>query len=130
MVSTAKFWREQASRYNLVGTHCTKCGRFFFPPRIMCPNCRRGGSIESYKFRGTGEVVTYTAVYQAPRNLNRQTPYLLAIIRLDEGARLLSEVICDPEEISTGMRVRSVFRKIGEEGEKGIIYYGTKFVPA
>jgi uncharacterized OB-fold protein len=130
MVSTAKFWREQASRYNLEGTHCSNCGSYFFPPRIICPNCRRDGTIEPYKFNGTGEVVTYTTVYQAPKNLNRQTPYVLAIIKLDEGPRLLSEVICEPEEIHTGMRVRSVFRKIGEEGEKGIIYYGTKFVPA
>jgi len=96
----------------------------------MCPKCRRVGNIEPYKFNGTGEVVTYTTVYQAPRNPNRQMPYTLAIIKLDEGPRLLSEVICEPEEISTGMRVRSVFRKIGEEGERGMIYYGTKFVPA
>jgi len=75
-------------------------------------------------------VVTYTTVYQAPGNNNRQIPYTLAIIKLDEGARLLSEVICEPEAIHTGMRVRAVFRKLGEEGARGIIYYGTKFVPA
>jgi len=75
-------------------------------------------------------VVTYTTVHQATRNLNRQIPYTLAIIRLDEGAQLLSEVICKPEEIHTGMRVQAVFRRLGEEGERGIIYYGTKFVPA
>ncbi len=130
MASTAKFWREQAARYNLEGTHCVNCGTFFYPPRIICPKCRRHGNIETYKFKGTGEVVTYSTVHQAPRNLNRQIPYTLAIIELDEGPRLLSEVICEPEEISIGMRVRNVFRKIGEEDEKGIIYYGTKFVPA
>jgi len=130
MASTAKFWREQESRYNLEGTHCTNCGRFFFPPRSVCPECRRKGIIELHKFKGTGEVVTYTTVYQAPRSLNRQTPYTLAIIKLDEGPRMLSEVICEPEAISIGMRVRAVFRKLGEEGERGIIYYGTKFVPA
>jgi hypothetical protein len=43
---------------------------------------------------------------------------------------MLSEVICEPEAINTGMRVRAVFRKLGEEGDRGIIYYGTKFVPA
>lgn len=83
-----------------------------------------------YKFEGTGEVVTYTTVYQAPKNNNRKTPYTLAIIELDEGTRMLSEVICEPAQISTGMCVRAVFRKLGEEGERGIIYYGTKFVPA
>ena len=75
-------------------------------------------------------MVTYTTVYQAPRSRNRRTPYNLAIILLDEGTRMLSEVICEPEEMRTGMRVRAVFRKLGDEGERGIIYYGTKFVPA
>jgi len=42
---------------------------------------------------------------------------------------MLSEVVCKPEEVSEGMKVRAVFRKLGEEGEEGIIYYGTKFVP-
>ena len=128
MASTAKFWREQESRYNLQGTHCTSCDKFFYPPRSVCPHCRRKGAFEPYKFKGTGEIVTYTTVYQAPKNHNRRSPYTLAIIKLDEGARLLSEVICEPESISTGMRVRSVFRKLRADGEEGIIYYGTKFV--
>ena len=130
MASTAKFWRNQKHRYNLEGTHCLSCDSLFFPPRFVCPKCRRKGNVEPYKFKGTGEIVTYTTVYQAPKNPNRRTPYTLAIIKLDEGPRLLSEVICEQGEINIGTRVRSVFRKIGEEGEKGIIYYGTKFVPA
>ncbi len=130
MTSTAKFWREQESRYNLEGTRCTNCGSYFFPPRSVCPHCRRKGSIVPHQFKGTGEVVTYTTVYQAPRNNNRQVPFNLAIIKLDEGSRLLSEVVCEPDALRTGLRVRAVFRKLGEEGERGIIYYGTKFVPA
>lgn len=130
MASTAKFWRDQESRYNLEGTRCSTCGSFFFPPRSVCPKCRRKGVIQPYRFKGTGTVVTYTTVYQAPKHNHRQIPYTLAIIELDEGTRMLSEVICEPGKISTGMRVRAVFRKLGEEGERGIIYYGTKFVPA
>jgi len=130
MAATAKFWRWQESRYNLEGTRCTNCGSYFFPPRSVCPQCRRKGVIKPYKFKGTGAVVTYTTVYQAPKSPNRRTPYNLAIIQLDEGTRMLSEVICEPEEMRTGMRLRAVFRKLGDEGERGIIYYGTKFVPA
>lgn len=130
MTATAKFWREQESRYNLEGTRCTNCGSYFFPPRSVCPHCRRKGSIVPHKFNGSGEVVTYTTLYQAPRNSNRQVPFNLAIIKLDEGSRLLSEVVCEPDALRIGLRVRAVFRKLGEEGERGIIYYGTKFVPA
>ena len=41
----------------------------------------------------------------------------------------MSQVVCDPDEIDIGTRVRAIFRRIGEDGEKGIIYYGTKFAP-
>ncbi len=57
------------------------------------------------------------------------TPYVLAIVQLDEGPRLTAQIVCDPLDVKIGMRVRSVFRKLGEEGQDGVIYYGTKFVP-
>ena len=128
MAVSAKFWREQEARYNLVGSHCKNCDAFYFPPREICPKCRRKGKMERYKFKGTGKILTYTIVHR-PNSVGR-SPYILAIIELDEGTRMLSEVICKPEEVSEGMKVRAVFRKLGEEGEEGIIYYGTKFVPA
>jgi len=130
LAATARFWRELSHRYNLVGTHCRKCDSYFFPPRDICPKCRRGGDIEEYKFMGVGEVVTFTVVHQGKKSLNRRLPYVLAIVRLEEGPCLLAEVMCDPEEMRVGMKVRAAFRKIGEDGERGIIYYGTKFVPA
>ena len=95
----------------------------------MCPNCRRDGNIESHKFEGKGEVVTYTVIHTAAKGFEMQTPYNLAIIKLDEGASLTAQVICHQDEMKIGMRVHSVFRKLGEESEKGMIYYGTKFVP-
>jgi len=84
---------------------------------------------EPYKFRGSGEVQTYTIVHSSTKDFKKLTPYILAIIKLDEGPFLTSQVICDHNDIRIGMKVRSVFRKLGEEGEKGMIYYGTKFVP-
>ncbi|MCW7078705.1 MAG: Zn-ribbon domain-containing OB-fold protein [Canidatus Methanoxibalbensis ujae] len=128
MKVSAKFWREQDARYNLEGTRCLNCGSYFFPPRSVCPRCRRKGKIERYRFSGTGRVLTYSVVHQP--NACLRSPYIIAIIELDEGVKVLSEVICGEDEIKTDLRVKAVFRKLGEDGEKGIIYYGTKFVPA
>ncbi|RJS68299.1 Zn-ribbon domain-containing OB-fold protein [ANME-2 cluster archaeon] len=125
-----RFWRHISSRYNLIGTRCNTCGKYYFPPRTMCPNCRRDGSIEEYRFKGHGEVVTYTIIHTASEGFNILTPYSLAIIQLDEGPRMTGQVVCDPDEIMIGMRVKPVFRKLGEDGDAGIIYYGTKFIPA
>jgi len=86
--------------------------------------------MEEYKFKGTGSVVTFTTIYTATEDFDRQTPYNLAIIRLDEGPRLTGQVVSPADKVKIGMRVRPVFRILGKEGDRGIIYYGTKFVPA
>jgi hypothetical protein len=46
-----------------------------------------------------------------------------------KGARIISQVVCDPSEAKIGMRVKSTFRRIATDGERGIIHYGTKFMP-
>lgn len=130
MSSVPRFWRNLASRYNLEGTHCKECENYFYPPRNFCVNCRRSGQIEHYKFKGTGEIVTYTIIRTAAEGFESQVPYTLAIIKLDEGSRMTAQIVGDPKKMYIGMRVRSVFRKLGEGGERGMIYYGTKFVPA
>lgn len=95
----------------------------------MCPNCRRGAHLEEYTFKGTGTVVTYTTIYNATEFFERLTPYVLAIIQLDEGPRVTGQMVSSPEGVRIGMRVRPVFRILGKEGDRGIIYYGTKFAP-
>ncbi len=35
---------------------------------------------------------------------------------------------CEPEHVKPGMKVKSVFRKLGEDSESGILHYGTKFI--
>ncbi|MFQ6063159.1 MAG: Zn-ribbon domain-containing OB-fold protein [Methanosarcinales archaeon] len=128
-MSVPRFWREISNRYNLIGNYCESCGSYYFPPRNLCPTCRRDSKIKPYKFKGKGEVVTYTIIHTTSEQFKKQTPYVLAIIRLEEGTNITSQVVCDPNEIYIGMKVKSVFRKLGEDGDKGIIYYGTKFVP-
>lgn len=80
--------------------------------------------------KGIGTVVTYSVVYQSYGTFEKMVPYVVAIIKLEEGPRLTAQVVCSPEEIKVGLKVRSVFRKIGkEEDPADMIQYGTKFVP-
>ena len=58
-MSVPRFWRKQTNRYNLIGTKCETCGTYYFPPRTLCPKCRREGKIVDYKFKGTGKIVTF-----------------------------------------------------------------------
>ncbi len=131
-MTVARFWRENSARYNLVGVKCGNCGKVFFPPRTICPECRRLsiGKMEPYKLRGEGEVFTFSIVHDAPSQLELQKPYIMAIIEMTEGVRITAQIIdCDPAEVHIGMKVRATMRKIREEGASGIIHYGYKFIP-
>lgn len=128
-----RFWREIPSRYNLLGSKCGTCGTLDFPPRTICPKCGRKslGKMEKVKLSGRGKVVTYTVVHDAPPDFDMMKPYVLAIIEMNEGVRLTSQIIdAEPDEVTIGMPVEACFRKLGEEGEAGVIHYGHKFRPA
>ncbi len=124
-----RFWRCIPQRYNLIGTHCTSCDEYYFPPRNICPNCRRGAQLEEYRFKGTGTVITFTTIYNSTEDFEMHTPYNLGIIELDEGPRLTGQIVSTKGNVKIGMRVKPVFRILGKEGDRGIIYYGTKFAP-
>ena len=128
-MTVARFWRRLKNLYNLIGTHCEKCDGYYYPLRNLCPKCRRSSRSVPFKFKGLGEVMTYTIVHSSTKDFEKQTPYILAIIKLVEGPHLTSQVICDHKDIHIGMKVKSAFRKLGEESDKGMLYYGTKFVP-
>lgn len=153
-MTVARFWREQKNRYNLLGTKCNNCGRTFFPPREICVDCHRKsiGKMENLKLKGNGEVLSYSIIHEASDAHINLVPYAIAIIELDEGAKITGQVVnanCEGEldqeetqtvistqdtekrdrkkEIKIGSRVKTVFRKITEDGKAGIIHYGYKF---
>jgi len=131
-MAVARFWRENASRYNLIGSRCTVCGSAHFPPREVCPTCGRRsiGKMEELKLSGEGEVLTYSIVHEAPSQLEMQKPYVIAIVQMAEGVRVTGQVIdVEPDEVKIGMRVRTTLRKLSEDGAAGTIHYGYKFMP-
>jgi uncharacterized OB-fold protein len=132
MATAPRFWRENPSRYNLVGFKCNSCGRYYFPRRTICPVCHRRsvGKIEEVKLKGTGKVFSVTEVHDALEEHTLAKPYLVAIVEFDEGPKVTGQVIdCDPCDVQIGTPVRATLRKLSEEGPSGIIHYGYKFVP-
>ncbi len=125
--SVPLFWRLRESKYRMVGTRCATCNSFYFPPRYLCPKCRREGKIENFQFSGNGEIVSYTVIRTAPSGFEKQMPYVVAIVRLDEGPNITGQIVGDINEVEIGKRVCPVFRKMYEDGPGGLIIYGFKF---
>lgn len=83
---------------------------------------------------GKGRVYTYTiisgmsALPEYTRQAKVQQQYIVAIVQLDEGPRIISQLVdVSRDEIEVGMKVAMVFRRIYEE--EGVIRYGYKFKP-
>ena len=80
----AQIWRRIRSIYNVQGNKCETCETYFFPPRPVCPTCRRKGKLMDYVFKGLGSIYSFTVVRQAPDDFKRQMPYVIAQVELDE----------------------------------------------
>lgn len=110
------FW-DAAKRHELLIPRCRKCNSFFWYPRPACPTCWEE-DWEWVAVKGTGRVHTYTIVRQ-PQNpaFNDDVPYVYAIIQLDEGVRMISNVIkCNvPDGVKVDMRVKVVFDDVTPE---------------
>ncbi len=123
-------WRRFGERYRLQGIVCKSCGRAFFPVRSVCPYCRRKGKVEVIEFSGRGEVYSYTVVRSAPAGFEVYTPYIVGLVKLEEGPLVISQIVdCDPEEMYIGAPVEACFRRIRAYGSEGIVCYGFKFRP-
>jgi len=122
-------WRIKKQRYALVGEVCPHCAAKIFPPRDICPECGDEAK-DHYQFSGRGEVYSYTTLYNAPAGYEEQAPYTVAMVQLEEGPLVTAQLTdIDVKEPQVGMPVEMVTRKLGSEGDRGILIYGYKFRP-
>lgn len=71
---------------------CTSCGRAFFYPRSSCPYCG-AGNVEWFVSSGRGRLHTYVISHRAAPGFEAQVPYAIAVVELDEGPRMLSNIV-------------------------------------
>ncbi len=128
-MEVSRHWRLRQQRYALVGEVCPHCEVKIFPPRDICPDCGREARTE-YQFSGRGEVYSFTTVHDAPAGHEAYAPYTVAVVRLEEGPRVTAQLTdLGDQPVEIGMPVEMVTRKIGEDGERGMLVYAYKFRP-
>lgn len=105
------FW-EGCRRHELLIQKCHDCQKLNFYPKMYCAHCL-SSNMEWIKARGKGKVYSHMTVYSyQPTEFAEDVPYVVAIIELDEGVRLMSNVVgCRPEEVCCDMEVEVVFEK-------------------
>lgn len=108
---TQPFWAGCAEG-KLLLQRCANCGAYRHPPSPTCPQCLSAAH-DWVAASGRGTVYTFTVVREARRGWEALTPYVLAVIALDEGPRILTNLgDVAPEKVAIGMPVEVMFEAL------------------
>ena len=106
------FW-EATGRGELALQRCSQCDTVIWYPRGLCPNCL-SSDIAWFTASGRGVVYSFTISRKGDGAFREASPFVLAYVELDEGPRILTNVVdVDLETIRIGMPVRAVFQETG-----------------
>jgi uncharacterized OB-fold protein len=102
---TAPFW-DATREQRLLLQWCRACERPVFYPREVCPVCL-STALEWRESPGEGTVYAVTVEHRAQQpGLASWAPYAVALVELDEGVRMLTNVIgIQPDRVAIGQRV-------------------------
>ena len=109
---TRPYW-EAAREGRLVVQECRGCGQIRHPPLPACPRCH--GKDQGWREVSGGGTVYSRTVVRHPTHvaLADQVPYVVALVELAEGPRLVTGITgCAPEDVTVGMRVQVTFREV------------------
>ena len=124
-MEVARYWRTTDQRYRLTGEVDKKTGQTFISPR-------GGRNAEPKQMSGRGEVYSFTTIHAPPAGFEKFAPYMVALVRLDEGPLVTAQLTdMDEAEAKIGMKVEMVTRVLREDGDdgRGMLVYGYKFRP-
>jgi uncharacterized OB-fold protein len=103
------FW-EGCQQGKLLLQYCIECQRYQFYPRLYCMQCG-SNSLRWVEASGHGVIYSYTIIHQnkSPEFVH-DTPYNVAIVQLEEGPRMLSNIVdVDLTELRVDLPVTVVF---------------------
>jgi len=113
----------------LMGSKCRNCGETYLGNRVICIKCGEMDQMEEVALSRTGEIFTYTVVYQSVPWI--QQPYIAAVVRLPEGPFVRASLVgveAGPDAIKAGTKVAMLTEKVHQDSEgNDIIAY--KFKP-
>lgn len=111
---TAPFW-SAARQGQLVLPVCTECETPIWYPKAFCSAC---GSlrVEWREMSGQGTIYSFTEVHRGEGLYREVASFVLALIDLDEGARVLTNIVeAEPADLHVGQKVQVVFHEAGDE---------------
>ena len=113
---TQPFW-DAVKRHQLSLPKCKACGQLHYFPRPFCPHCF-SWDLEWVRCSGKGKLYSYVINHRPAPGFEEEAPYVIAVVELDEGPRMLSNLIDiepAPEAVQVDMPVEILFQDVDEE---------------
>ncbi|MCC6887805.1 MAG: Zn-ribbon domain-containing OB-fold protein [Hyphomicrobiales bacterium] len=112
-IESKAYWDGLRS-HRLLMPECRNCEHRWFPPSQLCPRCR-SDAVGWSQVSGRGKIFSYVVFHRVyDRSFADDVPYVVAIVELEEGPRLLSNIVgCDINMIKCEMPVHVEFEDIG-----------------
>jgi uncharacterized protein len=111
---TKPFWQgTRASELRL--QRCDACAHVYFPPRPFCPKCA-GRAVSWFAASGQGSLYSYVIHHRPVPGFT--PPYSIAVVELDEGPRMMTNIVdCPqtPEALQLDMRVEVTFVQLNDD---------------
>ncbi|MEO1081695.1 MAG: Zn-ribbon domain-containing OB-fold protein [Pseudomonadota bacterium] len=107
-------WFDACKEGRLLLQKCSSCGAYQFYPRILCTHCGARDP-EWVEASGAGRIASFTVVRRAVSPAY-DAPYVVALVDLEEGPRLMTNIVdCAPEAVRIGARVGVRFESWGDD---------------
>jgi len=115
---SAAFW-EATRQGHLLVQWCTACDRGVFYPRVFCPRCGAGaGPLEWRRASGRGTVHAAVVEHRpdaAGARFSDGRPYCVALVDLEEGVRMLTNIVgCPPGDVVCGLSVSVTWEPLSD----------------
>ncbi len=111
---TQHFW-DGCAAGELRLQRCTACSQVYFPPRPFCPACS-SRKVEVFRASGRARLYSYV-INHRPRPDMGDKPYAIAVVELEEGPRMMTNIVgCPqtPEALVLDMPVEATFQSFGK----------------
>ena len=112
---TQEFW-DGAKRGELRIQRCRACSRAYFYPRPLCPHCG-SRDVEWFTASGKGKLYSYVINHRAPPGFRDAVPYVIAVVQLDEGPRMMSNVMgveATPENLPPDLPLEVTWERLSD----------------
>jgi uncharacterized OB-fold protein len=110
---TKHFW-DGTAEGELRLQRCRACESTYFPPQPHCPRC---GSDDVDIVNSSGRGFLYSYVISHLSAAGFEAPYVIGVVELEEGPRLLTNIVDvppDPEQLPLDLPVEVVYKAVGE----------------